>query len=56
MSYREDMTVMEDAGETELLKVDGRGRVRVPRERQEALLAEYDRSGMRGWSSRGGPG
>lgn len=32
----------------EILKVDGKGRVRTPRERQEALLAEFDRSGMSG--------
>ena len=39
---------MEEGGEVELLKMDARGRVRVSRERQEALLAEYDRSGMSG--------
>jgi len=33
---------------TEILKTDGRGRVRVPRERQEALLDEYERSGLSG--------
>lgn len=37
---------MEENGSVELLKVDTKGRVRVPRERREALLAEYDRSSM----------
>jgi hypothetical protein len=32
--------------ENELLRVDAKGRVRVSRERREALLAEYDRGGM----------
>lgn len=31
-----------------VLKTDTRGRVRVPRERQRALLEEFDRSGMSG--------
>ena len=33
---------------TSILKTDGRGRVRVPRERQEALLDEFERSGLSG--------
>lgn len=33
---------------TEILKTDGRGRVRIPRERQEALLDEFERSGLSG--------
>ena len=33
---------------TELLKMDSMGRVRVSVERREALLAEFDRSGMSG--------
>ena len=32
----------------EILKQDSRGRVRVPRERREALLAEFERSGLSG--------
>lgn len=32
----------------EILKVDEKGRIRIPRERREALLAEFDRSGMTG--------
>lgn len=35
-------------GPLELLKQDTRGRVRVPRERREALLAEFARSGISG--------
>ena len=31
-----------------ILKCDERGRVRVPRERQEALLDEFERSGLSG--------
>ena len=31
-----------------ILKCDQRGRVRVPRERQEALLDEFERSGLSG--------
>jgi hypothetical protein len=34
--------------EPEVLKVDTRGRVRVPAERREALLAEFERSGLSG--------
>jgi hypothetical protein len=39
---------MEESGgeEPPVLKVDRRGRVRVSRERREALLSEYDRSSM----------
>jgi hypothetical protein len=33
-------------GSNEVLKQDRRGRVRVPRERQEALLAEFASSGL----------
>jgi hypothetical protein len=40
------MTVME--GGAEILKVDEVGRVRTSPERREALLGEYDRSGMTG--------
>jgi transposase-like protein len=40
------MTVME-AG-SEILKVDEVGRVRTPPEKREAMLAEFDRSGMTG--------
>ena len=40
------MTVMEPG--SEILKVDEVGRVRTPPERREAMLAEYDRSGMTG--------
>ena len=39
-------TVME-AG-SEILKVDEVGRVRMPLEKREAMLAEYDGSGMTG--------
>ena len=40
------MTVMELA--SEILKVDEAGRVRTPPEKREALLVEFDRSGMTG--------
>jgi hypothetical protein len=33
---------------TEILKVDEAGRVRTPREKQEAVLNEFERSGMTG--------
>jgi len=33
---------------TEILKADGRGRVRMARERREALLDEFERSGLTG--------
>jgi hypothetical protein len=33
---------------SEILKVDEAGRVRTPPEKREALLAEFDRSGMTG--------
>ena len=39
-------TVMEPG--SEILKVDEVGRVRTPPEKREAMLAEYDRSGMTG--------
>jgi hypothetical protein len=32
----------------EVLKTDGRGRVRVSKERREALLGEFERSGLSG--------
>ena len=35
-------------GETEILKQDGRGRVLVSRERREALLEEFEKSGLSG--------
>ena len=35
-------------GEAEVLKTDSRGRVRVPAERREALLDEFEKSGMSG--------
>jgi hypothetical protein len=40
------MTVIE--GGSEILKVDEAGRVRTPPEKREAVLAEFDRSGMTG--------
>jgi hypothetical protein len=40
------MTVMELG--SEILKVDEVGRIQTPPENREALLAEYDRSGMSG--------
>jgi transposase-like protein len=40
------MTVMESG--SEILKVDEVGRVRTPLEKREAMLAEYERSGMTG--------
>ena len=40
------MTVMESG--SEILKVDEVGRVRTPPEKREAMLAEYERSGMTG--------
>jgi transposase-like protein len=40
------MMVMEPG--SEILKVDEVGRVRTPPEKREAMLAEYDRSGMTG--------
>ena len=40
------MTVMEPG--SEILKVDEVGRIQTPPEKREALLAEYDRSGMTG--------
>ena len=44
------MTVMESG--SEILKVDEAGRVRTPPEKREAVLAEFDRSGMTGASKR----
>jgi hypothetical protein len=35
-------------GADQIVKVDRIGRVKTPRERREALLAEFDRSGMSG--------
>jgi transposase-like protein len=40
------MMVMESG--SEILKVDEVGRVRTPPEKREAMLAEYERSGMTG--------
>lgn len=40
------MTVMESGAE--ILKVDEVGRVQTPPEKREAMLAEYERSGMTG--------
>ena len=40
------MTVMEPG--LEILKVDEAGRVRTPPEKRQAMLAEFDRSGMTG--------
>ena len=40
------MTPMEPG--SEILKVDEAGRVQTPAPKREALLAEYDRSGMTG--------
>ena len=37
---------MENSNEGELLKMDRRGHVRVPRERREALLDEFERCGV----------
>jgi hypothetical protein len=36
------------SGSEEVLKLDARGRVLISRERREALLEEYERSGMSG--------
>ncbi len=38
----------ESSDESEVLKVDTKGRVRISRERREELLAEYNRSSMSG--------
>jgi hypothetical protein len=35
-------------GQDQIVKMDRIGRVKTPRERREALLAEFDRSGMSG--------
>ena len=40
------MAMQNDSNEGELLKVDKRGYVRVPRERREALLDEFERCGV----------
>ncbi len=40
------MEPVEVSEELEILKVDTKGRVRVSRQRREALLVEYDRSSM----------
>jgi DNA-binding transcriptional regulator YiaG len=40
------MTVIEPG--SEILKVDEVGRVQTPAEKREAMLVEYDRSGMTG--------
>lgn len=41
-------TTNRNGGKAEILKVDARGRVQVTLERREALLDEFDRSGMSG--------
>lgn len=41
------LAVGESGGEL-LLKQDRLGRVRIPKQKREAILAEYDRSGMSG--------
>jgi len=41
-------TTSRNGGKSEILKVDARGRVQVTAERREALLDEFDRSGMSG--------
>jgi hypothetical protein len=35
-------------GQDQIVKIDRIGRIKTPRERREALLAEFDRSGMSG--------
>lgn len=40
------MTLLTEKAETEILKTDVLGRVWTPRERREALVAEYERSAM----------
>jgi transposase len=35
-------------GQDQIVKVDRIGRIKTPRERREALLAEFDKSGMSG--------
>ena len=40
------MTMTSTTGANEVLKQDRRGRVRVPRERREALLEEFSRGGL----------
>ena len=42
------MTTAGEEGSGQILSQDARGRVLVSRERRDALLAEYDRSGMSG--------
>jgi hypothetical protein len=46
MSYRRVMTSM--TGEEQILKTDSVGRVWTPVERREALLDEFERSGLSG--------
>ena len=41
-------TTSRNGGKSEILKMDARGRVQVSAERREALLEEFDRSGMSG--------
>jgi hypothetical protein len=41
-------TTSRNGGKGEILKVDARGRVQATAERREALLDEFDRSGMSG--------
>jgi hypothetical protein len=42
------MTSTQSTQEETIFKTDGRGRVRVPAERREALLDEFERSGLSG--------
>ena len=42
------MAMTTTTGQDQIVKVDRLGRVKTPRERREALLAEFDRSGMSG--------
>ncbi len=40
------MTLLTEKAESEILKTDVLGRVWTPRDRREALVAEYERSAM----------
>src|SRR5450631_3057618 len=42
------MAMTSTMGQDQIVKVDRIGRIKTPRERREALLAEFDRSGMSG--------
>lgn len=41
-------TTSRDGRKSEILKVGARGRLQISRERREALLEEFDRSGLSG--------